>query len=82
MSFKDFFDNLLGIGVQPDQALRLEQLVIQQAEQVFLKEGEPRDGAEAMDRRISITRNKVWREIDREIKKGQALGSILDLLKI
>ena len=75
-----FFRNLLQIGIQPDQALRLEQLVLQQAEQAFLREGEPRDGAEAMDRRNSVTRNRIWQEIDRELKKGTSVEQVLALL--
>ena len=82
MSFKDFFDNLLRNGAQPDRALRTEQFVILQAEQTFLKEGEPREDGEAANRRISITRNRIWQEIDRGLKKGESLESILDLLQI
>ena len=80
MLFLDFFRNLIELKVEPTEALKLEQFVISQAEQSFLKDGESKEDAKAMERRVSIARLKVWESIDKAIKNGDSVGYILDLL--
>jgi hypothetical protein len=80
MSFLDFFRNLIELKITPTEALKLEEVVMRQAGQSYLRDGEPKEDEKAMERRISITRLKIWESINREIKKGESIERILDLL--